>query len=337
MAGRGAHVLLVMLAILLVTGAASAQYPRIGVIDFYGLRSLKPADLAGALRLQIGDTLTVSDVVLRHRLLEVPGVRDVEVSAVCCEAGRTILYVGIRETGSDVVEFDAAPNGDARLPPDIIQAANDFGEKVFEGVRQGKNEQDDSAGHAVMLYPPARAVQQILIDYAVSHVPETRVVLRDARDANHRAVAAQILAYAKDKAAVVSDLVAATRDPNGDVRNNALRALAVMAVYEQKHPDAGLHVPYEPFIELLNSLAWTDRNKSSMALAALTQPRAPQLIALLRARAMDSLVEMARWQAFGHAAAAGIILGRIAGLPEEQIFPMLQKNREGLITAALRP
>ena len=332
---RRAHLLLATVAILFSARAGTAQYPRIGTIDFYGLRALKPADLAGALRLQIGDSVTASNDVLRLRLLAVPGVRDAAVSTVCCEEGRTILYVGIREAGSEVIEFDAAPSGAARLPSEIVRAADDFGDAVFEGVKRGQNQEDDSTGHAVMLYPPARAIQQTLIDYAATQVADIRAVLRTSRDAKHRAVAAQIIAYSTDKTVVVGDLVAATRDENGDVRNNALRALAVMAVYEQKHPEAALHVPWAPFIELLNSLEWTDRNKASMALAALTQPRDPQLLGLLRDRGFDALVEMTRWRAFGHAAAPGIVLGRVAGLPEEQIFPMLQKNRDGLINAAL--
>jgi hypothetical protein len=46
----------------------------------------------------------------------------------------------------------------------------------------------------------------------------------------------------------------------------------------------------------LNPIEWTDRNKSSLALEMLTESRDPALIADLRARALPSLIEMARWK-----------------------------------------
>jgi hypothetical protein len=51
-----------------------------------------------------------------------------------------------------------------------------------------------------------------------------------------------------------------------------------------------------PFIDLLNSIEWTDRNKSSFALEMLTESRDPALLLDLRARALRSLIEMARWK-----------------------------------------
>ena len=334
--GSRAHLGAAVLALMLASGPASAQLPRVGIIDFYGLRTLEPADLANALALQIGDSLTVPAAVLRERLLGVPGVRDATVNTVCCEGGRTIVYVGIREARAETIEFDAAPNGSARLPAEVVKAADEFMNAVFEGVRSGQNAEDDSEGHAVPLYAPARASQQKLIDYAIAHVAEIRGVLKTAGDPRQRALAAQMIAYTKDKALVVADLVTATRDPDANVRNNAVRALAVMAIYEQKHPDANFKISYAPFIDLLNSLEWTDRNKAAFALTALTEPRDPDLLRELRERAIESLVEMARWRAFGHAAAAGMILGRIGGLAENEIFALLQKNREAVIAAALK-
>jgi hypothetical protein len=314
---------------------AAAQLPPVGIIDFYGLRTLVPADLAGALALQIGDSLPTSPETLRDRLLLVPGVQDAAVSAVCCENGRTIVYVGIREAGASVLEFNAAPTGSARLPDEIMTTGREFTYALVEGVQRGQNDQDDSAGYSSYLYPPARAAQQKLIDYATHNEHALREVLLGSDDATHRALAAQVIAYVPNKQAIVAHLVTAARDADADVRNNAVRALAVLSMYAQSHPDAGLNVPYGPLIDLLNSLAWTDRNKASYALAALTTGRDPVLLQQLREQALASLVEMARWRAFGHAAAAGMILGRLANVAEDKIFPMLQKNREGLIRAAL--
>jgi len=309
------------------------QMPPVGVIDFYGLRTLKPADLAGALALQIGDTINPK-MDLKQRLLQVPGVADAELNFVCCEAGRSIVYVGIQEEGVRPLEFSREPTGSAQLPDDIVASGQQFDDALFEGVKRGQNGEDDSAGYWVATYPPARAAQQKLIAFAQDNFVLLRDVLRNSSMAGQRALAAQLIAYVPDRAAAARELLRAVTDPSSDVRNNALRALAIMAVYKQSHPDAPYDVPVAPFISLLNSLHWTDRNKAAFALTALTAARDPELLTLLRDSAFDALAEMARWKVLGHAGAAGIILGRIGGLPEDSIFSTLQKNREAIIRAA---
>jgi hypothetical protein len=70
----------------------------------------------------------------------------------------------------------------------------------------------------------------------------------------------------------------------------------------------------------LKSGIWTDRNKATWVLMQLTRTRNPVLLAELRAQALEPLIEMAEWRDIGHAAWARIILGRIAGIPEEQLM-----------------
>jgi hypothetical protein len=43
---------------------------------------------------------------------------------------------------------------------------------------------------------------------------------------------------------------------------------------------------------------------------------------------------MVRWQAFGHAFPAALILGRMAGIAEDGIMQAFQTDRETLIEAA---
>ena len=52
---------------------------------------------------------------------------------------------------------------------------------------------------------------------------------------------------------------------------------------------------------------------------ALSKGRNPELFATLRGEAMAPLVEMARWKSEGHAMAAFVILGRIAGYSDDAI------------------
>ena len=115
--------------------------------------------------------------------------------------------------------------------------------------------------------------------------------------------------------------------------NNAVRALAVMASASTR-PTRG--IPIEPFIGAINSPVWTDRNKASLALGALSESRNPELLAKLRHQAIESLVEMARWKSTGHAMPALKILGRIGGWSDEDVQAALKRGeREAVINAAL--
>jgi len=120
------------------------------------------------------------------------------------------------------------------------------------------------------------------------------------------------------------------------VRNNATRALALIALYGQQHPDLKIVVPYEPFIDLLNSVAWTDRNKASLALMQLTESRDPKLLAALKTRAFDAVVDIAQWTNPGHAMAGIVILGRMAGMSDADIFAAYERGEKDKIIDAAR-
>lgn len=164
-----------------------------------------------------------------------------------------------------------------------------------------------------------------------------RDVLRHSADAEHRALAAQILGYAANKRGVIGDLVYGMDDPSNPVRNNAMRALAVIAAFGSGTPELKIRVPAWPFVRLLNSPVWTDRNKASMPLRALSANRDPELIASLHQHALDSLIEMARWKSAGHAEASVRLLGRIAHLSEDVIQGAVGRgDPEAVIDAALK-
>jgi hypothetical protein len=83
---------------------------------------------------------------------------------------------------------------------------------------------------------------------------------------------------------------------------------------------------------MLNSLEWTDRNKSALVLGELTVRRDAELLKLLREKAVPALVEMARWKNDGHAGTSFFILGRVGGLSDEEIGQSwMSGKREDLI------
>lgn len=131
-------------------------------------------------------------------------------------------------------------------------------------------------------------------------------------------------------------LTHAVGDPSESVRNNAARALALVAGWASKNPQAGLSIPGYPFVDFLNSVSWTDRNKGVLVLIPLTAERDATLLDALRKRALPSLVEMARWSNSGHALGPYIILARLAGVDDGEAFRAWQAGaRETIITRAL--
>jgi len=330
---------------LLWAASLVAQEPRldtvpIATVDFYGLRSVP--DTVARRALGIAPGAPISDSGARAaavaRVESLPGVRHVRLDMVCCAAGGgAMLYVGVEETGAPSMHFAPAPSGAVRLPAQVIAAGKAFERGFDEAVAHGDFAETDTGGDALMHWPAAGAAQLRFIELSARYAPELRDVLHDAADPAQRALAAQVLGYVANKATVIADLAGALRDPDETVRNNAARALWLIALLAQRRPDLGIRVPYAPLVGMLDSPVWRDRNKASLALAQLTTSRDPALLARLRERSLPALIEMAHWHNLGHAGAALMILGRLAGMSEEAIARTLRDgDREPILRAAER-
>ena len=330
----------VLVAAAMLAGLANtarAQLPRVGIIDLYGLRKTNPQMIRDSLGISVGDSITsLALFQVPARLASLPGVASAAIDPVCCEDGKTMLYVGIAEDGAPALDLHTPPNGAARLTPDVVEAGIAFSEAHMRAVMRGFVKEDVSQGHSLMADSAARMIQLQFVGLAAKHLDTLRKVLRTSSDEDHRAFAAQVLAYSANKQAIVADLVYAMRDPSGEVRNNATRALAIIARYAQQHPELKIAVPYEPFIDLLSSLTWTDRNKASLALMELTESRDATLLAALKARAFDAIAEIARWTNPGHAMAGVFILGRMAGIADPEIYAMYERGERDKIIEAAR-
>ncbi|MGA9773746.1 MAG: HEAT repeat domain-containing protein [Blastocatellia bacterium] len=322
-----------VLACLLLS-SSNAQKPPVGIIDFYGLHNLTESQARQALKFKDGDFNSAASEEAVKDLRLLAGVEQVYINITCCDdKGKSILYIGIEERGFPALRFLPAPKKNLLLSPDIVEAGEALEKAIRQGVLSNDVTEDESQGHALLHYPPARAIQEQFIKFAARDLKHLRDVLHNSNNSLHRALAAEIIAYTKNKQSVVNDLVAAIKDPDEEVRNNAMRALGVMGQAEKLK----ITIPWTPFIEMLNSSVWTDRNKSSFTLMTLTQKRNPVLLAELRNRAFESLVEIARWKNRGHAAQGFFILGRIAGMGEQELFEAWERNdREAIINAAMK-
>ena len=283
--------------------ALHGQEIEIGIIDLYGVGRVSARQVREALPFTEGDTIAIGTperpVLLREaeaRLATLPDVARARTQLVCCDQGRAIVYVGIEERDSAAIRFRAEPEGDMRLPSDVVEAGDEFARALRLAVLRGDIGEERGRGHSLVDDPAMRAVQERFLRYAARDLPALRLVLRRSSNAAHRALAAQVLGYAADKPAVVDDLVHGMSDPSAEVRNNAMRALLAFADMSPGASPSVPRVPAQPFIELLRSLAWTDRNKASGALAALSTGRDPELLATLKRQALAPLVEMARWK-----------------------------------------
>jgi hypothetical protein len=337
------------LALCLAVGIASSvrqtpsQELRIGIIDFYGLSRVSAADARRVLTFKEGDTLSLSGDehppalhASERQLARLPGVAGAHLDIVCCDAGAVIVYVGIHERGQSTPRFRPAPRGNVRLAADIVRAGEEFSNALAAAVQRGEAAEDDSQGHALARDAATRAIQDRFLAYAARDLTELRRVLRESSDDAQRALAAQVLGYVPTKQAVVNDLIDAMADASATVRNNAMRALAVFARIVPAAGRSAVRVPYGPFIQLLLSMVWTDRNKASLALAELSERRDPDLLAQLRRQALTPLIEMARWKSPGHAMPALFILGRLGKQPDVAIQAAVDRgDREGIIKAAL--
>ncbi|HSJ64672.1 MAG TPA: hypothetical protein VK922_12330 [Gemmatimonadaceae bacterium] len=296
-----------------------AQPGIIGAVEVHGARGIAAADVRSALGLAVGDRVPDGGQAVRARLERLPGVAEASVEVVCCEQGRSIVYAGIRERAAPAPRFAPPPDGIVTLPDDVVNAEAEFTAALQEAVQRGQAEEDHSAGHALMAYGPARAVQLRFVALAQHYEEQLRAVLAMSRFPLQRALAAQVLAYLPDKRRVVDLLGPALGDPSPEVRNDAARALWIVAEYARLDAALRAGIPVDRLVTMMQSVHWTDRNKASLVLMALTSARDTAMLATLDATLRAELEEMAWWRT-QHALPAFVILGRIRGLSDDEIF-----------------
>jgi hypothetical protein len=331
-----------LLAALLISVAAFSQDrpQHIGVIDFYGYAGLDLEKIRAAIPVHEGDDFSASPDAIAtliertgEAVKSATGRPPMGVAPVCCDShGDWMLYVGLPGNSVKNLQYNPEPKGTERLPSDIVSLYRLTMDSLMEAVQKGAGE-DDSKGYALSADPHLRSKQLAMREYAVKNEPLIRSVLRSSGDPEQRIVAAFALGYTKQSNEQIAALVEAAHDSNDTVRNNAVRALAVLGTSDAKI--AG-RIPAEEFIEMLSSGSWSDRNKGGYLLDVLTQSRNPQLLNLLRSRALTPLLEMARWRNPGHSYSALILLGRIAGIDEARLKQLIQNGQADSIINAVR-
>lgn len=329
-------VFLLPLLVILSTINADCQEVKFGYLEVYGY--VNKEQVTACISLRDDDTYALKEVSLLKQqlkdcLLSLPGVKEADISFVCCDnMGTTIIYAGTSEKKSGV--NPPRERSDIQLSAVMMQAYDSLLYHAGAGVRKGDVGDDHSRGYSLFNYPPARRIQESFINTANKNLDVLKDVLRNSKHDQHRIAAATIIAYADNRSIVAEELVAASTDENEEVRNNAIRALSVLADYSANHPNAGYSIPVEPFIALMNSLSWTDRNKSSMVLLSLSQTN-KQVLQQLKEKALKSLIEMAAWKNEGHSFPGIILLGRIAGWEDDRIMKSLLQDKTQMVKSLI--
>ena len=306
----------------------------IGIIDFYGLRSLTEEQVRTALPISEGTVVSDDYAFPGEKAMSVVaealGVFRVELSPICCyEPYKLVVYVGIEEEQISTPQYRDEPVGDQELPTEILETARQLETAMIAAIQNGDFEEDRSQGHSLLMNTEARALQQKYVEYAEKHRDTLIKVLHGS--AQQRALAATVLAYSSDKKSIVPHLEAAVLDPDVNVRNDASRALALITGYANENPEVDIKIDVSIFVGMLNSVAFDDRNKAAAVLLNLTDSRDPLIVEQIRAKALPSLIEMCQWEWEGHAWTPCKILERAVGLPnQEELYP-----KDDSISAAL--
>ncbi len=296
--------------------------PRVGVIEIYGARKISPEKIRQALGARPGDPLP-SRLGAEERIDKLSGVVISRVEAACCDGNNMVLYVGVQEKDGPHMAYHETPTSPVTLPADLMGTYHDFLDQVADSIRGRNADEDLTNGYSLMEDPECRRLQQSFLPAVATNLAWIDRVVREAADPEQRAAAAYLLQYGPrgphTTPVIVNGLQYALQDSDDTVRENAARALKAVAVGAKLHPAENIRIEPTWFVEMMNSVVWSDRRDASHALVNLTENRDSDALELLRERALPSVLEMARWHDLQQALPAFILAGRIAGMDDAAI------------------
>lgn len=327
---------LLLIVLLLPPGAFAQDKPKlIGKIEFFGYSGIDLNQVRAALPFHEKDEFSGESFAQKaeqagEAVKQVTAQRPTDIATICCDGqGHWIIFIGL---SGKTIRYNPEPGATTRLPENILNLYDRFIKVLLEDVQKGAAAEEHSKGYSLSASPPLRSIQLEMRDYAAAHGALLREVLKTSSDDRQRIVAAELLGYAQQSKFQIAALVQANRDSNSTVRNNATRALIVLA---ESSPKIAKEIPVEGFVELLLSGTWTDLNKASNLLNPITKSRSAKILAQLRQKeVLNRLIEIARWRS--HAEPARYILGRIAGSDERRLKQLVKSGKVEIIINELQ-
>ena len=330
-----------VVAVCVASASQEDITPRIGAIEVYGTHHVSPEKIKSTLNLKPGAPLP-SRADSEERLDKLSGVVASRIEAICCSGRNPVLYIGIEERNEPHIEYHSAPSVEFTLPKEIADKYQAVIDAAAASIRAKNADEDLTNGYSLMADPEARQLQQSLVPLVDANLASVDKVLRESSDADQRAAAAYVIQYGprsvRASKTIADALQYAIQDSDETVRKNAMISLRAVMVGARLHPEQQIHIEPTWFVELMNSVVWSDRHNASLALLTLTDKHNPEALDLLRSRALQSVVEMARWHDLSHALPGFILAGRLAGMDEKDIqAAWLSGQREPVLQKAEFP
>ena len=305
----------------LLSVAACAAQPKIGSIDFFAWTGVDIDALRRNLTIRPGDWWTSeTNQLVRSEIEELLGRTPSDVDAVCCdEDGNRMIYIGLSSGSGSRDRWNPQPTEPIELDTDLLTLYGRYEQTVEQAVsrEEGLILEDRSFGYPLSQDEGVRKIQEHIREYALSNSAQLFSVSRGSSLARHREIAVDAIGFGRHSADQIDALTHSTLDPDPTVRNNAIRALSVLATSEV---ELEAPIPYTTFVDLLSSDVRTDRSKAVALLSRLTESRDPGVLEAILRRSLAPLVECARWSWSGHAYPARVVLGRIGGIDEATIL-----------------
>ena len=335
---RGNHYNVFVVRLLLVfiglcSFAQSLKHP-IAAIDFYGSAPVDFAQLRTVFPYRVG---TQYEPEKQIKLADLPtefqrlvGRNRFSLAPILVpDLHGWVFYVNIETASAHIMPWKKEPSGPVRLPQEILAR---YEHAMNRMIRGGLTAGDETAeGYSLSKDPIMRADELKLIDYARAHPTAVYRVLENSAARRDRIAAAWIAGYTPKGKDQITALLGAINDPDSTVRNNSIRVLAVLAEHDL---NLARQIPGEPFIPMLNSLTWTDRNKAMFVLGPITAGRDPKTLESLRREATGALRQMCQWTYWGHASMALTLLGRSYGIPEDRLQDLIKTHNAAAILDA---
>jgi hypothetical protein len=304
-------------ALLAVAGSVCAQ-PRVGYVEVFGVREVSKDRILRVVGTEAGGVLPKSKGELEEKLVGLDGVVAASVEAFCCEEGRLVLYAGIQERGTPLFEYRTVAMETVEVPEEVTGAYGEFTTALARAAAAGDVAEDLTQGHSLMRNAECRQAQMKFPDLAGRHGEVLKAALERSEDPGMRAMSAYVLGYAADKSKVVDELQVGLRDPEQEVRMTSARALRAISVLA-RDKGKGIVIRATWFVEMLNSVVLGDRLEGSRTLNLMFDELTEGTVAQIKERALPSLYEMARWRHLAHALPAYLLLGKVAGVAEQEV------------------
>lgn len=145
--------------VLLAASAAAGQAEQItvGSIDFFGYKGLDTRVIGAALPIREGQTTADPKDAIRQSLRRVIGRDPTDVATVCCDDKLNwTVFIGLPGESSKQVVYNAAPDGNSRLPAPVVSLNEEIMDAWMKAVSKGRSSEDRSRGYTLFDDPATR-------------------------------------------------------------------------------------------------------------------------------------------------------------------------------------